>query len=183
MKKILLITCFISVMFGCKTKTDSESDVMASLQATPKEVLNSGDKEIPVYDFDGLAPLLQSPGEKTRIVNFWATWCKPCVAELPHFEEIGKKYKDAGVEVILVSLDFPSKTEESLLPFVKEHNLSSQVVLLDDPRQNEWIPKVDENWSGAIPATVIISQNERSFYEKSFTFKELEAELLKHTDN
>ena len=59
-----------------------------------------------IYDFSGIEPYLNLEGSKTYIVNFWATWCAPCVKELPHFESIQQAYKE-DVEVILISLDFP----------------------------------------------------------------------------
>jgi len=77
----------------------------------------------------------------------------------------------------LVSLDFPDKIESQLIPFVTKRKLKSEVVLLDDPNANEWIPKVDETWTGAIPATIIFSKDKRKFYEQSFTYEELENEL------
>lgn len=79
--------------------------------------------------------------------------------------------------MILISLDFPSKYESKLKPFIVDKKLQSKVVALDDADANSWIPKVDESWSGAIPATVIFNKNKRKFYEKSFTYDELETEL------
>ena len=121
---------------------------------------------------------MSSKTDKTLVVNFWATWCKPCIKELPYFEAAQTKYKE-DIRVILVSLDFPEKLESQLIPFVNENAIHSQVVLLDDPYENEWIPKVDSTWSGAIPATLIISGSKKVFYEKSFTQEELENEILK----
>lgn len=127
-----------------------------------------------IRDFRGLEDYLKTREEKVLVVNFWATWCKPCVEELPHFEALEDRYADQGVKVVLVSLDFPNKAEEQLLPFIDRNNVKSQVVLLNDPKQNTWIPKVDPEWSGAIPATLIIQGVNRRFYEKSFNFEELE---------
>ncbi len=81
--------------------------------------------------------------------------------------------------MILVSLDFPSKLESQLIPFVKERGLEPQVVLLDDPHENDWIPKVDSTWSGAIPATLFLKDGERKFFEKSFTRASLFREVTK----
>lgn len=135
--------------------------------------------EIPVYDFKNFEYLLNIDDGKTRIVNFWATWCKPCVAELPYFELINSRYPNKEVEVILVSLDLPNQVETKLIPFVKKQRIQSKIVLLDDPDANIWIPKVNENWSGSIPATIIYKGNTSNFYERSFTYDELERELKK----
>lgn len=130
-----------------------------------------------VYDYDGLEPLINQKDDKVHVVNFWATWCGPCIKELPYFEAINEKYKNEGVEVLLVSLDFPNKYETALKPYIKKHKLKSKVVALNDTNQNRWIPAIDESWSGALPATIIYKGDQRMFYEKSFTQDELETEL------
>jgi len=135
------------------------------------------DKPIKVVDFKGLEPYLSKQNDTTYIVNFWATWCGPCVKELPYFEKITEKYENQKVKVILVSLDFPKSYKKSLLPFLVKKGIKSEVILLNDPDSNTWINKVDKNWSGAIPATIIYNKNSRSFYEKSFTYEELESAL------
>ena len=122
---------------------------------------------------------LNQKDDTVYVVNFWATWCAPCIKELPSFEEIGKKYKDQKVKVILVSLDFPKKVESNLIPFIERKKLVSEVIHLDDPDANSWIEKIDKNWSGAIPATIIYRNDSKAFYEQSFTYEELETELLK----
>ncbi|MFT5751581.1 MAG: thiol-disulfide isomerase/thioredoxin [Flavobacteriales bacterium] len=132
---------------------------------------------IEVVDFRGLEAYLNRTDGKTYVINFWATWCKPCIKELPYFEQLGAKYQQEDVEVLLVSLDFPDQLETGLKAFVDKKNIQSRVVLLDDPNANDWIPKVDQSWSGAIPATIIYKNDERSFYERSFTYKELEEAL------
>lgn len=129
-----------------------------------------------VLDFNGFTPYLELNDSKTYVVNFWATWCAPCVKELPHFEMLQSKYKDS-VEVILVSLDFPHQYETKLIPFIQKHDLKSKIVVLDDPDMNSWIPKVDPQWDGAIPVTLIYNASKRLFYSRTFSYQELEAEL------
>ncbi|GAA3514912.1 hypothetical protein GCM10022393_31070 [Aquimarina addita] len=143
------------------------------------KIISSKGVDIPVYDFQSFEPLLHLDDGKTRIINFWATWCKPCVVELPYFELINSRYKEAGVEVILVSLDLPSQVDTKLIPFLAKQHIESEVLLLDDPDANGWISKVDKNWSGSIPATIICKGNKMNFYERSFTYNELEQELKK----
>jgi thiol-disulfide isomerase/thioredoxin len=130
--------------------------------------------QVSSLDFDQLAPRLSTTSDSLYLVNFWATWCVPCVKELPEFEKINEQYSDRKVKVLLVSLDNPRHMESRLLPFIDQHNLKSEIVLLDDPGSNRWIPMVDGSWSGAIPATIIFTSKSRSFYEKAFTYEELE---------
>ena len=130
-----------------------------------------------IHDYNGLEPYLNRKDDKIYVVNFWATWCAPCIKELPYFEDLNAKYKGKNVEVILVSLDFPHQYDSKLKPFIKEHDLKSKIVVLDDVDMNTWIPKVNENWDGAIPVTIIYNKDKREFYDRPFTYDELETEL------
>ncbi len=128
----------------------------------------SQSKPVPVLNFAGFLPKLHQNDDTLHILNFWATWCKPCVAELPYFEEALSKYNDQPVKITLVSLDFLHQLESKLLPFVKQHSLRSEVVLLHEPDANAWIERVDQQWTGSIPATLFYLNEHRSFYEGSF---------------
>ncbi|AWA31452.1 hypothetical protein HYN48_08930 [Flavobacterium magnum] len=143
----------------------------------PLRVYEKDGVKVPAYDFRSLEYFLNKKNDTTYVVNFWATWCAPCVAELPHFERLHRVYNNRKVKVLLVSLDMRKKIESSLLPFIRRKELKSEVFFLDDPNANEWIGKVDPTWSGAIPATIIFNKTERKFYEQSFTFETLEKEL------
>ncbi len=145
------------------------------LKAEPETVIPSEAGDIPVVAFEGLKPLFEQADGKVRVVNFWATWCAPCIKELPHFEALQAELADRGVEVTLVSLDFPNAWEKRLPEFISRKNLRSPVVVLNDPRQNDWIPQVSESWSGAIPATLIYSADRREFYEQTFDGPDLRA--------
>ena len=134
--------------------------------------------ELEVYDFQGVEQFLHSNDSKTYVVNFWATWCAPCIKELPYFEQIQDEYIDE-VKVILISLDFPSQYETKLKPFLKERQLKSKVIVLDDVDMNSWIPKIDSKWDGAIPVTLIYNMEKRQFYPQSFTYDQLMTEVKK----
>lgn len=103
----------------------------------------------------------------TYVVNFWATWCAPCVKELPHFEQLNSENKK--LKVVLVSLDFKNQYEAKLLPFLKKKAVKSEVVLLTDKDYNTWLPAVDKDWSGSIPATLVIKNDKKVFVEKMFS--------------
>jgi thiol-disulfide isomerase/thioredoxin len=126
-----------------------------------------------VLSFKDFEPHLHFSNDTTYLVNFWASWCTPCVEELPAFERIGKEYRGKPLKILLVSLDFPSQIESRLLPFIEKHRITSEVLVLDDPDANKWINKVDPEWSGTIPATLIYNRQNRSFHEGSFTYEEL----------
>lgn len=173
-----LIYCLVILTFsGCKNVDKKESVIAESINANTE--VNSEDIELAVYDFNGLKDFLYRQDDKTYVVNFWATWCAPCIKELPYFERVNQEFKNSNVEVILVSLDFPKKYESSLKPFIKKKELQSKVMALDDTDQNTWIPGINKDWSGAIPATLIYNKDKRQFYEKSFTYDELVTEINK----
>ena len=152
----LFIFCCIFFLISCKRNSDKSAIILDN-------------ENIEVYNFSELKPLLTKEDDITYVVNFWATWCAPCVKELPYFQELNDAYTSEKLKVLLVSLDFPDKFETQLIPFVKKNNLIPQVILLDDPDENGWIPKVDKSWSGALPATLIYNKNKRKFYQKPFT--------------
>jgi thiol-disulfide isomerase/thioredoxin len=117
--------------------------------------------------------------DTTYVINFWATWCGPCIKELPYFEELNALYDGQPFKQILVSLDDPKKLESKVIPFLNNNKIESKVVLLADGKANSWIDRVDPSWSGAIPITLILKGEQKKFYEREFhsTF-ELEEEML-----
>ena len=140
---------------------------------------NPSKDSIEVVDFDGLYSKIDLSVDKTYVINFWATWCAPCVKELPYFEEVNRQSKDQNTEVILVSLDFPSQIESKLKPYLKKNKIKSKVILLDDSKMNFWVPKVSEKWDGGIPATLIVNSSNYNFYPKPFKKEELFIEINK----
>jgi thiol-disulfide isomerase/thioredoxin len=126
-------------------------------------------KDIPVYpSFDDMEYVLDYNNDTTYIVNFWATWCKPCVEELPYFEKAFRAYENKPVKFIMVSLDFKKQLESKLVPFLNARpDMPSTIVLLDQDG-NTWIPKVTDEWDGAIPVTLFYKGNKRKFIGHSF---------------
>lgn len=113
--------------------------------------------------------------DNIKIINFWATWCAPCIKEMPLFEKIGAERKD--VEVTLVSLDLDLNPKpETVYRFVDRKKLQSKVLILDEKDPNIWINQIEKGWSGAIPATIIINgkTGQRKFVEKELHEGDLE---------
>ena len=124
---------------------------------------------VPVYNsITQLQNRIDAGGDTLYMINFWATWCKPCVEELPLFETFQAKNQAKKVKVLLVSLDFKSQIERRLIPFIQEQKLRSEVLVLADPNYNTWIAQVNDRWDGAIPATLITQNGKRYFEQKTF---------------
>ncbi len=142
-------------------------------QSTSKDTVT---KEITVVNYDGLKKVIDKEKDKLLVVNFWATWCVPCVEELPDFMEVNKKYKDnPNYKMILVSMD-RVKSIDSVKKFLGKKSITTDVYLLDDVKtMNTWIPAIDSKWSGAIPATVIYKNGTKIFFkEEQLNKSELE---------
>ena len=127
---------------------------------------------ISVVKIADLQKRINVESDTTYIVNFWATWCAPCVKELPDFDSIQIAYKDKNVKVLLVTLDFLEDLENKVIPFVKRKNVTSEVMLLDEVNGNYFIPKISNDWTGAIPATLILNKkkDKRFFFENKLDY-------------
>jgi thiol-disulfide isomerase/thioredoxin len=126
---------------------------------------DANSQNVTLYDsFAQLESRLENSGDTTLLINFWATWCKPCVQELPYFQSLEKKYRDKKIKILLVSLDFKNELENVVMPFIKNKAITQEVILLADADENNWISKVNNEWDGAIPSTLLISGSKRLFY-------------------
>jgi thiol-disulfide isomerase/thioredoxin len=135
-------------------------------------------QNVKVVKFDAVQKLLDGPPDKKiQVINFWATWCAPCVKELPYFEALQKGQLEK-ISITLISLDFADKVDK-VNAFIKRKGITSPVLLLDEVDYNSWIDNVDKNWSGAIPATLFINplNGKRKFIEKELEDGDLEKML------
>ena len=139
-------------------------------------------QQVKTIKFKELQELRQAPHDTLYVVNFWATWCKPCIKELPYFEAANQQYKGQPVRVILVSMDAVEDLDSRVKPFVKKRNLQSRLLLLDEPDANSWIDKLEPKWSGAIPATMLFNNKRKQyeFVERELSEKELQQLITKH---
>ncbi|MEY4133859.1 MAG: hypothetical protein RL386_209 [Bacteroidota bacterium] len=171
-------TTFVSLIFLSATLTLSGCN-------KPGANRNTGTSTAPkpLYTlyrtYDSLAPLLERNSDTLYVINFWATWCAPCVAEMPFFETLHQNMGKEKVKVLLVSLDFEKDIQSKLVPFLKARRLGPDVLLLADNRYDVWINRVNPDWSGAIPATILLKNGKQQFFEESFPSYAALEELVK----
>ncbi len=129
-----------------------------------------------VYKVNNLLNRINN-NDTTYIINFWATWCKPCVQELPAFDSLLNITKNSTTKIILVSLDFAEDIKTKVNPFLQKNNIKCQVVLLDEVNGNDYINQISKKWTGAIPATLIKNERNANFVESKINFKELQKNI------
>lgn len=130
----------------------------------------SASAQVKLLSLNELEQRMAKGNDTTYVVNFWATWCGPCIEELPSFEKLQANFKDKPLKVILLSLDFKSKLSSAVIPFVNKHQLKTEVYVINEKDHQKFIERVDKKWEGAIPATLFYNQEKKikHFYEKPF---------------
>jgi len=127
-------------------------------------------------DYKKVFEKFETSNDTLYVVNFWATWCQPCVEELPDFMKINEEYKtDKKFKMILVSLDRAADFETKVKDYINKNNIKPDVyVLSDNKRMNEWIPGINKTWSGAIPATALYRNKQQLFFtEGKISYEDL----------
>jgi thiol-disulfide isomerase/thioredoxin len=156
-KKAIYLAMLVGILLGSLRVQASEAgaSVWGSL---PHDTL-----PFPVYQaFSDMPALLDYRNDTTYVINFWATWCVPCVQELPYFERLQQEMAEKPVRIVMVSLDFKKDIPTKLLAFVRERPFTLPLLALADGRYAEWIDKVDPDWEGAIPFTIVYKGDRRT---------------------
>ena len=139
---------------------------------------NLSAQEIPKWKIAQLEQLI-SQSSKPAIINFWATFCVPCIQELPYFQKGALQYQKDSVQLILVSLDLEDAYPAKLKGFAKKLKITAPIVFLDETNADAFCPVVDKTWSGAIPATLFINNKTgyRKFIEDQLSEDQLNLEI------
>jgi thiol-disulfide isomerase/thioredoxin len=179
MKQILWLAVMLSLstsLFAQKTKTVATKKVTT----TKVDSLAYYKKLVPKVKMDDVVKMIDT-STTPLIVNFWATWCGPCVHELAYFEKRIAELKDKNIKLVLVSLDFKSDYPTTIAKFVKEKGYTCEVMWLNETDANSFCPKIDKRWEGTIPATIMINNAKkyRQFYGYQLTEPKFVQELGK----
>ena len=154
------------------------SKLIIALMLMVAQIINAqSELKREIIKFDDFEQLIDKRDDVLYVVNFWATWCGPCVKELPDFMAVNEAMKDRkDFKMILISLDEKENWQSEVLPFAEKNKLNVDLYLLDELRRmNYWIPRVDKKWMGSIPATVFYKNGRKlRFVEKQLHREELE---------
>lgn len=135
--------------------------------------------QVPKWKMQNVVDYFSKQTDTIYVINFWATFCKPCVAEIPDFIKITDKYKNQKVKLLLVSLDLPSFYPSKIASFATKNKFHADIVWLDETNADIFCPMIDPKWSGAIPATIIVNARTgfKKFFEEEMNAVKLEKEL------
>lgn len=182
LKKIKLQMKTFLILLVCIMSLNSFGQTVVKKKNVSATDLNNKNGVL-IINFEELQTIIKKNDNKLYVINFWATWCKPCVEELPEFMEVNKIYsKNHRFKMILVSFDLATEINSKVRPFVSKNKIQADVYILDDnKRMNEWIPAIDSKWSGAIPATVFYKNGKKlEFIEKKMEKNELIQTITKY---
>jgi thiol-disulfide isomerase/thioredoxin len=108
-------------------------------------------------------------GDSTLIVNFWASWCKPCRLEMPYFEQLRQAYMSEKVKILLVTIDAPAQVEAKAKPFLILNEIGVETISVQDKVSAlKWIPLICPDWAGSIPLTLVMNKEDGTYFENSF---------------
>ena len=133
-------------------------------------------KKIKITDLEKTIAESKTP----LIVNFWATFCIPCLEEIPYFQEAMKKHKTDGVKLLLVSLDLQEAYPTRIKTTIAKRKITAPVQWLDETNADYFCPKVDSSWSGGMPASLFINNSTgyHKFFEEKLSKEKLEKEIM-----
>lgn len=168
MRPLFLLFVFL-LLTGCDLfRPAASNNAAATVQSgAVASVLTPNDPNLPypIYSsFEEIEPLFRQNDGITYVINFWATWCKPCIAEMPYLEQLAAENPPGRLQVIMISLDRPADIRTRMKDFVEDRPLDLPVVSFTDDNFRNWIGRVSPDWRrSSIPATYVY-RNGRSHF-------------------
>ena len=164
-------------VFGCSTKwSDKRASAVESLKRWDQEPVS-----LDTIDERGVKELAKNDTQNLRLINVWATWCGPCVEELPELITINRMYRKRRFEMITISLDGVGNKDQALR-FLKEKHVSATNYIFDSDDRDKLAEALDRKWPGPVPYTLLIAPGGKVIYRKHDTFDpmELKKAIVEH---
>lgn len=155
--------------FGCSTKwSEKRADAQASIEKWDQEAVT-----VTKLDEAGLTRLVKNDTENLLLVNVWATWCGPCVKELPEFVTINRMYRQRNFKLVTISMDEPDDGE-AVLKTLRQNHVSALNYHLAIDNRDRFADLLDPKWDGPVPYTLLIAPGGTIVYRKSGEIEPLE---------
>jgi len=149
-------------VFGCSTKwSEKREDARKSLEKWDQEKV-----ELASLDETGVAKLAKNESDKFLLISVWATWCGPCVAELPELTTINRMYRGRNFQLVTLSMDEPEE-KEAALKVLREKHVASLNYVSAVATRDKLADSLDKEWDGPIPYTLLIAPGGKIVYRKS----------------
>jgi len=156
-------------VFGCSTKwADKRDDAKKSLEKWSQEPVT-----LAAIDEAGVAKLAKNEGKDLLVVNVWATWCGPCVAELPEFVTMNRMYRKRDFKLVTISMDEPEK-DGAALKVLKDLHVSATNYIVGFKDRDKFAELLDKDWPGPLPHTLVIAPGGKVLYRKTGAMGPLE---------
>jgi thiol-disulfide isomerase/thioredoxin len=164
----------VTKVFGCSIKWSWKSDYTQKLYKQWAELPVTLEE----IDVQGIRDLIKnSSSGKVRFINFWATWCGPCITEFPELVIIDRMYRGRSFEFITVSADKQARKADAL-NFLKKQEASNKNYIFNDDDVYKLIEAVENDWQGAIPFTILVEPGGKILYKKQDIIDPLEMKRL-----
>lgn len=149
----------INKAFGCSVKWEWKGEYAKKID----QEWNDKTITIEKIDLNGIKQLVSNPTNKLRLINIWATWCAPCVAEYQDLVNLQRWYGQRDFEFISLSADSPNNKDKALAFLQKKHSAVRNYIY-DGENKYKLIEAVDANWNGALPYTLLVEPNGKVIY-------------------
>jgi thiol-disulfide isomerase/thioredoxin len=149
----------VTKTFGCSIKWLEKADwkQKAAIQWANEPV------KLDTISVAGISDVLKNHSDKLRLINLWATWCGPCVAEFPDLVTINHMYRDRGLELVTISADEPANKDKAL-KFLQRQQASGTNYIYSGDDKYKMIEAVDPKWDGALPYTILVDPGGKIVY-------------------
>jgi len=144
--------------------------------------LTHGQDIKPISKTDDIKSIMDANKGKVVLLNFWATWCKPCVKEFPDLVKLQNNYKDKGFVLVFISADMPEEIKSKVTPFLNQEKVDFTTYYIGSDKPEDIINYVDKDWQGAIPSTYIYDKdgNVKTSILGTKSYEQFETEINKY---